>query len=60
MELEASPSYVPEWTRFAETDAAAVSLSVWHDERGRADVRIFAVARHVIERMLDGQKESAA
>lgn len=61
VELEATPSYIPEWTRFAEADAAAVSLSAWHDDRGRTTVRIFdAVARHVIERMIDNQKERAA
>jgi len=52
-EVELTPSYVPEWTRFAEADAAAVSLTAWNDERGRTTVRIFdQIAEHIIDGLL--------
>lgn len=51
---ELTPDFIPEWTRFAEADAAAVSLSAWNDARGRTTVALFdQVARNVVERILD-------
>jgi chromosome partitioning protein len=48
-----NPSYIPEWSRFAEADAAAVSLSAWSDKAGRKTVALYdAVARIYIERFL--------
>jgi chromosome partitioning protein len=45
------PRYIPEWTRYAEADAAAVSATAWHDSRGRDTVAIYdKVARLFIER----------
>lgn len=47
-------SYIPELSRFAEADAAAVSLSDWNDRNGRKTVAIFdAVARTYQARFLD-------
>jgi len=49
---ELTPDYIPEWTRFAEADAAAVSLSAWNDDRGRTTTALFdQVARNVVERI---------
>lgn len=61
VEVEVTPSYIPEWTRFSEADAAGVSLSAWTDARGRETARIFdQVALNIISRLLDPAKESAA
>jgi chromosome partitioning protein len=54
-----NPSYIPEWSRFAEADAAAVSLSDWTDRNGRKTVALYdAVARTYLARFL-GTKEKA-
>lgn len=55
-----NPSYIPEWSRFAEADAAAVSLSDWSDRNGRKTVALYdAVARTYLARFL-GTKGMAA
>lgn len=55
------PLYIPEWTRFAEADSAAVSLSEWNDRRGRETRGLFdAVARHYIDRFIGTTSRSAA
>ncbi|MBE9924868.1 MULTISPECIES: ParA family protein [Cellulosimicrobium] len=61
VEVELTPPYVPEWTRFAEADAAGVSLTAWNDERGRTTVRIFdEVAQRIIDRILPAYAERIA
>lgn len=50
---ELTPDFIPEWTRFAEADGAAASLSAWSDARGRTTAAIFdQVARNIVERIL--------
>ncbi|WP_159600065.1 ParA family protein [Agromyces humi] len=47
-----TPKHIPEWSRFDEADAAAVSLSAWNDKRGRETVAIYdQVARRITERV---------
>lgn len=47
------PSAVPEWVRFAEADASAVSLSAWGDLKGRQSVAIFdSITAQYIDRFL--------
>lgn len=36
-----NPHYIPEWSRFAEADAAAASLSEWTDRNGRKTVALY-------------------
>jgi chromosome partitioning protein len=56
-----TPTYIPEWTRFNEADAAAVSLTAWNDERGRETVRIFnQVAQLVTDRLMPAYAERSA
>ncbi|MBG6240101.1 chromosome partitioning protein [Mycetocola sp. CAN_C7] len=55
-----NPPYIPEWSRFAEADAAAVSLSDWHDRNGRKTVAIYdAVARAYQARFLAPKGKAA-
>lgn len=55
-----NPAYIPEWSRFAEADAAAVSLSGWNDRNGRKTVALYdAVARTYIARFLSVEEVAA-
>lgn len=46
-----TPSYIPEWTRFPEADAAGVALSAWTDSRGRETVALYdQVAKHIVDK----------
>ena len=48
------PSQIPEWSRFAEADAAAVSLSAWTDHRGQETAALYdAAAAIYATRFLD-------
>lgn len=52
-DVEATPSYIPAWSRFTEADSAAVSLSAWGDTRGRETTAIFdELARQFAVRFL--------
>lgn len=47
-EVEQTPSAIPEWTRLAEADSAACSVSAWTDARGRTCTAIFdQIAKHI-------------
>lgn len=39
-----NPLYIPEWSRFAEADAAAVSLSDWNGRNGGKPVALYDTA----------------
>lgn len=48
-----NPAQIPEWSRFAEADAAAVSLAEWTDRNGRKTVALYdAVARTFADRLI--------
>lgn len=52
-EEEVMLSWIPEWVRFAEADAGAVSLTAWNDRSGRATVAMYdQIADRVIEQLL--------
>jgi chromosome partitioning protein len=36
-----NPNFIPEWSRFAEADAAATSLSAWNDRNGRKTLALY-------------------
>ncbi|MDM7886597.1 AAA family ATPase [Curtobacterium sp. RHCKG23] len=36
-----NPNYIPEWSRFAEADAAATSLSAWSDRNSRKTLALY-------------------
>lgn len=42
-QVDVTPSHIPAWSRFAEVDSAATSLSAWHDTRGIETTAIFDV-----------------
>lgn len=51
-----NPPHIPEWSRFAEADAAAASLSDWNDRNGRKTVALYdAVARTYEARFLSAK-----
>lgn len=55
-----NPSHIREWKRFAEADAAAVSLSSWGDLNGRKTVALYdSVARIYIDRFLNAKEKTA-
>ncbi|KRE28234.1 ParA family protein [Agromyces sp. Soil535] len=55
-----NPPYLPEWSRFAEADAAAVSLGAWNDRNGRKTVALYdAVARIFRTRLLEAKGAAA-
>ncbi|RFA06828.1 hypothetical protein B7R21_18140 [Subtercola boreus] len=48
-----NPSYLPEWSRFAEADAAAASLTAWSDRNSRKTVGLYdALATKYIAELL--------
>lgn len=47
--------YLPSWSRFAEADAAAASLSAWRDDRGRQTTGLYdELAQTFIKRIIEG------
>jgi chromosome partitioning protein len=56
-----TPSYIPERTRFAEADSAAVSLAAWNDATARETVAIYdAFTSALAKRASELTKEVAA
>ncbi|WP_426624425.1 ParA family protein [Leifsonia sp. McL0607] len=56
-----TPSYIPERTRFAEADSAAVSLTAWNDATARETVAIYdALADALTTRVSELAAEVAA
>lgn len=54
-----NPNFIPEWSRFAEADAAATSLSAWSDRNSRKTVALYdALADRFIQSLLSS-KEAA-
>jgi chromosome partitioning protein len=59
--VELTPSYIPEWTRFAEADSMSVSLGTWNDARGRQAAGMFdQIARHITAAFPAAVKEATA
>lgn len=55
-----NPNYLPEWSRFAEADAAATSLGAWPGADGRKAVALFdALGRMYAQRILEKEKNAA-
>ena len=51
-----NPNFIPEWSRFAEADAAATSLSAWRDRNSRKTVAIYdALADRFIRSLLGSE-----
>lgn len=55
-----NPAYLPEWSRFAEADAAAVSLAAWNDRNGRKTVALYDAAARIFKAQLLEAKGAAA
>jgi chromosome partitioning protein len=54
-----NPSYLPEWSRFAEADAAATSVSAWSGAEARRAVALYdALGRVYSEQILRSKKEA--
>ncbi|MGV8970400.1 MAG: ParA family protein [Microbacteriaceae bacterium] len=51
------PTHIPEWSRFAEADAAAASLSAWTDRRGLETMAMYDEAARLYERNFLSTKE---
>lgn len=48
-----NPNFIPEWSRFAEADAAATSLNAWRDRNSRKTVAVYdALAKRFIASLL--------
>lgn len=51
-----NPNFIPEWSRFAEADAAATSLNAWRDRNSRKTVAIYdALADRFIRSLLGSE-----
>jgi chromosome partitioning protein len=55
-----NPSYIPELTRFAEADAAAVSLAEWTDRNGYKTVALYDAVARIYEARFLRAKELVA
>lgn len=55
-----NPNYIPEWSRFAEADAAAASLSAWDDRNARKTVSLYdSLARVYLKRISEKTQVAA-
>jgi chromosome partitioning protein len=55
-----NPNYLPEWSRFAEADAAATSLGAWPEVDGRRAVALYnALGQMYAQRILEKEKNAA-
>lgn len=51
--VESVPSWIPDWSRFAEADGAGVSLTRWGDQRARETVAIYdQLAERIVTTLL--------
>lgn len=55
-----NPPYLPEWSRFAEADAAGASLNDWNDRNGRKTVALFDAAARIYKAKFIDTKGAAA
>jgi chromosome partitioning protein len=55
-----NPPYLPEWSRFAEADAAATSLTSWNDRNSRKTVALYDALAKKYERTFLVPERTAA
>jgi chromosome partitioning protein len=54
-----NPNFIPEWSRFAEADAAATSLSAWSDRNSRKTMALYDALADRFTQTLLSSKEAA-